>query len=150
MKRFQFKLDPVLRMRQHEERAAQAAVAEVARECEKLRAQLQRLQMQLASDQQGMRAAVSGRVDIDSLRASSAAHLDGRRRAEVIVRHLADAERRLQTAQHHLQACTARRRALEQLREARMDDWHADRLREEQIVLDDLASLRAMEQEQPS
>ena len=142
MKRFQFRLERVLRLKEHRERLAELRQSQAARLVERTQAEVARLEQQLA---QAGTAAAGGLERTETLTAwlAQSAYL-----AE-LDRELQAAQGRAKQAAQTLSEATARRaqaaREVEALRHLRQRHWLAhqeDRQREEQHLLDELGMQR--------
>jgi flagellar FliJ protein len=142
MTRFTFALDPVLRMRQRAERRLQRAVAELERERRGLEALLQRQQAHLAEGKHELRRGLRGTVDVTTLRWQAAASVQVSRQAQRLALALAGLHQRLESARMQLVAAARDRRAVELLREKRLEEWRAADRRRENAALDELAAQR--------
>jgi flagellar export protein FliJ len=143
MARFRFPLDPVLRMRRHAERERQRAVAAIEGERAALEAALRRLQEGAAGGRDELRDGLVGDVDVALLRQHAASAMRSARQARRIVLQMAGVHRRLEEARRALVEAMRRRRAIELLRERRLETWRTEARRRDAAALDDLAGARA-------
>ena len=142
MKKFQFKLTAVLRLRLHEEQEAQRELAELQQQADGLKGHLRTMQGHLEETRLEQREAVSGRVDLVAMRGAAKSAMQIARRADEIVRALAQFQPRLETARQNLVEKTRARRAIELLKERRYEEWKNEAEREEQATIDELANSR--------
>lgn len=93
-------------------------------------------------DRLGSGSGGSGGVEIASVRMQAGATLRDLAELKRAALTQAAAERELERARVVLLDATARRRAIEELRERRLEEWKADAVRTEQRVIDDLVVSR--------
>jgi len=139
MARFRFKLDPLLRARQHVERQRQRAVAELERQRLALEDELRRRQAFIVAGKQALRDHLVGELAMPALRAHAGSTVQVMREAERIVLELAGVHKRLEAARARLIEAARDRRALELLREHRFARWKAEIGKAEDEALDELA-----------
>jgi flagellar FliJ protein len=140
MKRFVFKLDPLLRQRERTEKDRQRALAEIEAERRELEGTLRRHQSTLAEGKQGLRDGLVGSLDVRALRQHATTAIQLERHARQLVVQLAGVHARLDEARGALVEATRQRRAVEVLRERRYAEWRADLDREETNDIDELAT----------
>lgn len=148
--RFRFPLDPLLRLRQRSEEAAQRVVADLERQRREVEEVLRDHQRRMESGRQAARAVLVGSVDLRAVRGEAQAALHLMRRTNQLVLHLAGLHKRLEQARAMLTERRRERRALELLREKRLAEWRAELTWREQVVLDDLARAPAPGMERES
>lgn len=154
MPKFRFQLEAVLKQRRAVELEKQLAVArleaerigmeerirgyqaEIVREKEELREQLDR---ERADQDTG----VGVRVDLRGVRFQMAAGLRLVGKAQHAVIQLAGIHRRLDAARLELLHATTRRKAVETLRERRLEAWKAEQSRAEALSMDEINVIRA-------
>ena len=86
-------------------------------------------------------------MDTDALRLHAHSALSVMREAQAAAIELAGLARRLDRARGELIDARARRRAVELLRERRLEEWRLGEERREVALLDDLASTSAVRKE---
>lgn len=141
MARFRFELQSVLDQRLRAERARQRVVAELERERVGLEGEIRACRALALSESNDLRARlVPGvAVDLDAVRVQANASLGVLARAQATAVRLAGVLQRLDRARLELLEATTERRAVELLRDRRLEQWKRDELRREQLVLDDLS-----------
>ena len=142
MAKFVFKLRPVLRQREAVERRRQVALAAVEGERTALENSIRAIQSDLSTARQDWRANLSpagGPTDIRSARfqANNALHLVARAQSSVI--KLAGVHRRIEKARAELIEATARRRAVEVLRDKQLEAWKHVQNQAESAATDEIA-----------
>ncbi len=140
MSRFRFPLDPVLRMRERAERERLAEVAGLEQERSRLEDAIRREQATISHGQQGQRERLAGRVDMRELRSTAAGTLGAMRRAGRLAVELAGVYRRIEEARGRLVDASRDRRAVERLRERRLEAFRREEGRREARRLDDVAT----------
>jgi flagellar export protein FliJ len=156
MAKFRFELEAVLKQRRAVELEKQLVVAtleaqrlqiedqirgcqrEIVREKEELRDQLQ----QERSAGEGLGVA----VDLRGVRFQAAAGLRLVAKAQHAVLQLAGVHKRLDAARLELLRATTHRKAVETLRERRLEAWRVEQNRKEAATLDELGVMRAARQ----
>lgn len=142
---FRFKLQPVLDMREREERACMQEVARIERERRELvetigaldnadRAERARLAEMLGGGGAG--------VDIGSVRLQAGASLHNRLSARDASVRLEGVEARLGEARRALAQAAARRKGVEALRDRYRGRYERSRKRREDAMLDDISGAR--------
>ena len=139
MTRFRFQLQPLLDVREREEHAAQRTVAELETMRRRMEEQIRRRQHDLAEGKQVLRGALVGSLDFAALRLHAASAVQVMRSGHRQVLELAGVMKRLEQARILLTECARRRRAIELLRDRRLEEWRREQDRAELPVLDELA-----------
>ncbi|MBX3317319.1 MAG: flagellar FliJ family protein [Phycisphaeraceae bacterium] len=144
MTRFVFQLDAVLRMRQREEDRAMLALAE----CERVRLERLRVAGEIESrvamgradwrDRLASGEGVGG-VEMGAVRLQANSTLRDLVVLKQAAMQVAAAERQVSRARDELLQATRRRRAIEDLRQQRLDEWRSRELRQEQREMDEMA-----------
>lgn len=147
MTRFSFELEPVLRLRLQEEREKQRAVAEIEMERRRLEDHLRSQQAHVAAGKRELRDALTGALDMVSLREQARASIHVERHGRATVMKLAGLHQRMEKARAELIEATRARRAMELLREKRLAVWQDEQRRLEQNTMDELAVQRAARRE---
>lgn len=147
MAKFVFQLEAVLRMRQREEDCAVLALAE----CERVR--LERLgaaneiESRVAMGRADWRdrlesGGAGGGVRMGAVRLQANATLRDLVALKQAAMQVAAAERQASRAREVLLQATRRRRAIEDLRQQRIDEWRLRGHRQEQREMDEMAMMR--------
>ena len=139
MAKFRFPLQPVLRLREQAEQAAQRALAEQIRAQVQLEESLRTQHLRLSTSSDELRSKLVGRLDLGDLRLHAASALAGARHANQIVLELAAVHRHVDTARQAFLAARQQRMAIERLRERRFEAWQARLNKAEDAMLDDIA-----------
>jgi flagellar protein FliJ len=148
MAKFVFKLEAVLRQRRTEERDQQLAVAQIERARLSLESQLRGIQGTIVAEREELRLALtSKRVGFSDIRLQAGTESALRRQAQRLVLELAGVHKRLDRAREKLVRASARRKAIERLRERRYEAWAEDRKRKEAASLDELNITHAQRKE---
>jgi flagellar biosynthesis chaperone FliJ len=129
MPRFAFALEPLLRARRQAEQLHQRAVASVDRERLKLEQKLRQQQVVIAEGKRSLTGSLTGVLNTTALRFHAAASIQQMREAQRLVLELAGVHRR--------------RRAVELLRERRLEQWQREQDKAESAALDELAVVAA-------
>lgn len=139
MARFVFKLEAVLTQRCNEERSEQLAVAEIERSRLGLESGIRKIQMGITSERCELRLALqSSRVEFSDIRRQAGAETALHRQAQRLVLELAGVHKRLERARKKLVRASARRKAMERLKERRYEVWAEQLKRKEEAALDEL------------
>lgn len=139
MRRFEFRLDPVLNLRRAAEDAAKRAYADARRAAALQAAALADLQAAERRAKDDLRDAQRAReLRVDNLMAHQRFTFSLARSIAAARRKLAELETAANAARDALVAAARDRKALEKLRERRHQEWTADSLREEQKILDEI------------
>ena len=146
MAAFKFPLQTLLRVREQAERDEQIALAQLERERQSMLSMLEATQTQLQQAQRDARGLLdphAGPLDLPAarLQAHAALHLQARRGQLSVT--LRGAETRSAQQRERLLRASIARRALERLRERRLEAGEKDMQRREQAEIDDLATVRA-------
>ncbi|MBI2919462.1 MAG: flagellar export protein FliJ [Planctomycetes bacterium] len=139
MRRFDFRLDPVLNLRRAAEDTAKRAHADARRAAALQAAALADLQAAERRAKDDLRDAQRAReLVVGDLMAHQRFALSLARSIAAARRKLADLEAAATAAREDLVAAARARKALENLRERRHQEWTAESLREEQKTLDEI------------
>ncbi len=138
---FRFTLDPVLKQREAVEREAQRLVAERERDRLAILSELDELQARDAGERRDLsqRLGATGRLDAKALRQQSVTTMQVSRQIREAALRAAGAGQRLAEARAVLTRATARRRAIELVREQQLDEFKARERRRETESLDEMA-----------
>lgn len=146
MPRFVFELDPVLEQRAREEREHQKAVADLERQRTALEDEIRACQRAIDQERDDLRtllgAGGGGAVDLRGARMQAGASLHHMARAQRAVLKLAGLHKRIGIARAALLEATKRRKAVENLRERRYEQWKREQHAAEARELDDLSVMR--------
>jgi flagellar export protein FliJ len=145
MARFVFEFEAVLKQRLAEEREKQLAMAVVERERIAIEDQLRGTQQEIESEKGELRAALGtgAPVDLATVRQQAGAALGRVKRAQQLVLKLAGVHKRLDAARLELLLATTRRKAMDTLKEKRLEAWNAERNRLEANAMDEITIMRA-------
>jgi len=144
VKGFVFRLQPVLEMRQREEREHQRVVARLERERVELEAELRMCQETVARERGDLRDRLVGSgLDVAGARWQAHASLDAMRRSKHAALRLAGVFARIELARRSLMAATSKRRAVELLRDRQHEAWRAEQAKRERLELDEIGSRRS-------
>ncbi|MFB0984751.1 MAG: flagellar FliJ family protein [Phycisphaerales bacterium] len=142
MAKFRFELQAVLNARLRAEELQQRRVAELEASRRKLEDGLRARQARIGESRAQLRGRLMGAIDPSMLRGQANASLAGMRDAQRVVLELAGIHRRLQSVMAELRAASRDRRAVEILKERRLEDWRREQDRREQAELDEIAMIR--------
>jgi flagellar FliJ protein len=143
MAKFRFPLDPLLRQRQREEDALKRELGALEFARREIEDRLAARQSEIAGGKASLRSSLVGRLDVAALRQQATATVAVDRLARRTVIDLAGHIQRIERARAALVEAARRRRAIEMLRERRLEEWKATRDRAETAFLDELATSRA-------
>ena len=154
MKHFRFKLQPVLEQRERVERERELDVARLEKERVELERRLTTQQGFISASKGALREALGAGVDASvrdggarvnpsllRLQATNAVHLNFR--AHQTVLGLAGLHTMLELARARLAEAARDRRAIELLKEKRLEAWKKERGRKERVDQDELVTSRA-------
>ncbi len=147
MPRFHFPLDALLAVRRQTERRRQLSTAAVERERLTIEDRLRAQQKRLTEGKADLRDDLTGSIDVESLRRQAATALTIVRNAQRMVLELAGVHKRLDATRIELIEATKQRRALERLKERRLQEFNELMDRNETADLDELAVIRAARRE---
>ncbi len=145
MARFRFKLQPVLDLREREERERRLVVATLESRKAQLEHALRSRQAEIASNKRDLReglspGAVGRNPALLRMQASSTMAIEAKGRALLL--QLAGVHRQLEGARARLAEASRRRRAVELIKERRYERWVTEEKRREASMLDDLTGAR--------
>lgn len=140
MAKFVFTLDPLMRVRVRTEQACQRAVAALDADRMDMESRLRALQDSISGGKESLRDRLTGPVAMHDLRLEASASMQVLRRAQRLVLELAGVHQRLEAARADLRDARAQRRALELVRERRLDAWKNRLAKAEDRALDDVTS----------
>lgn len=142
MARFRFGLQAVLDHREMLEKQQQKVVAALEADRVRLERMLRECQRSIAAEKAGQRSML-GSADILGARQQAAAALRLMVSAQRTAVELAGVLRRLEGARAELLEASKRRKAVDLLRERRLEEWKRDIDRRELAAVDELAVMRA-------
>lgn len=144
MKRFLFKLQPVLDQREREERDKQLAVALLDRDRLALESRIRMFQGMIEDERSTLSSALGSgqRVDLQAVKMQAGATLRHHFGAQRTVLELAGVFKKLTIARQELGQAAARRKAVELLRDQQLEAHKAEINRQESNELDDLSVMR--------
>lgn len=142
MPKFAFKLQPLLDARLQAEEQAQQALASLLREKLQIEGELQRHQTAVANDKRTLGDALVGRVDLQRIRGHAAQVNRATLAAQQSAMRLVELNRRIERARAELAEATRQRKAIEVLRDRRLNRWRREQDRRETAALDELAVQR--------
>lgn len=142
MRRFQFRLEPFLRLREYKEREWKLKMAEVTGRVVELENRLQELGHERGSSFGVGAGTGRGELDISELltRERYVVRLD--RQTEELRRSLQDEEQRRSEVRDELNEAMKQRKVLEALKERRATEYYSEARRAEAKQLDDLATTK--------
>lgn len=146
MKGFEFDLQAVLDARVAQERRCQVVVAGIERRRAELEERIREMQRALVGSREDLRehlGASAGAVDLRGVRLQASASLGLLGKAQRAVFELAGVHRRLDAARLDLLRAATRRKAVEALRDRRLEAWKREQKRREDAALDELNVMRA-------
>ncbi len=145
MARFVFELEAVLTQRRNAEKACQRVVAEAERERVGLENELRALQQAIETERRDLSERLSpgqaGSPLAYRAQANASLHLTVLAQRKAI--ELAGALKRLDAARARLREAATGRKAIERLKERRLEEWRDEQKRLEHNALDELSVMRA-------
>ena len=144
MPRFVFKLQPVLEQRLREERERMLEVAELERTRLALESRIRECQHLMSDERRALASAlgVGQRVDLQSVRLQAGASLRHNFDAQRAVLELAGVFRKLESARASLAHASARRKAVELLRDQQKTTFEREQDQRETRELDEISVMR--------
>ena len=155
MAKFVFEFEALLRKRRHDEREQMGRVASIERERLEIETEIRGYQSTIVEEKRDLAdrlgaesggqvgyESLGGGVDLRAVRMQANASLRLIDKAQRAVIRLKGIHDRLDAARLELIGLTTKRRAIELLREERLEAWRLALLKREQMELDDLAVLR--------
>ena len=157
MAKFVFNLEAVRKQRTALEKQRMVAVAELERERLALEARIRAAHESVEAERLELREQLNGlndgearKVDLRGVRFQAGAAVVLRTRTQQLVLQLAGLHKRLERAREELRQAVAARKAVDLLRERRLDEWKREQTRREAMMLDELATMRAVRLEDVS
>ena len=144
MPRFVFKLQPVLDQRAREEREQMLVVAELERERLALESRIRGCQQMMSDERRVLTQSlgVGNRVDIQEIKMQAGASIRHNFEAQRAVLELAGVFKRLETERAKLVQVSARRKAVELLRDQQHEAYKRKLDRRETAALDEMSVVR--------
>ncbi len=144
MARFKFRLQPVLEMREREERDKELACAELERQRIELENTIRNYQHNIETEQASLAQMLVGKggIDFRGARLQANAALSNRFAAQRAVLELAGIHHLAERARAELVEAAARRKAVEMLRDRQREAFESEQRRRESVELDDIAVMR--------
>lgn len=155
MAKFVFELESVLDLRRGVERSKQLAVADLERQRLAIEERIREFQRQITVERRDLQAHLTAEraaesdfggapgVDLGAVRlqANTSLHLVAKAHQEVL--RLAGLHRKLDAARLELLKAATDRKAVEVLRQRRLEAWNAEQRRREDMALDEISTMRA-------
>lgn len=140
MKKFTFKLEALLKIRKRNEEQAQTKLTQE-------RSKLKDLQMELFdlenfkadAEEEFERKRQSGRVFIDDFLLYNDYLNEMQKRIEVQIQKIINQENAVKLALKELEEAMKKRKAVEKLKEKRLEQYHIEMIAQEQIFLDEIS-----------
>jgi len=141
---FRFKLQPVLEMREREEREKKLVLAEFERERMELENRIRGYQRNIETEQSSLAQMLGtqGGVDLRGARLQANAAVSNRFSAQRAVLELAGVHHQIENARTELAEASARRKAVELLRDRQREAFELEQRRRESIEMDDMSVMR--------
>ena len=140
MAKFQFKLNPLLKHRQRIEDDKQRVLAQLLRQKLIIETQLRNQQQSITTDKHQLGEALTGQVDVESIRRHAAHSNRMSINAQRIAFSLFELGRKIEKARAELIEATRQRRAIELLRDKQERRWRIELDRRETAEIDELAT----------
>jgi flagellar export protein FliJ len=141
MARFIFKLQGVLRQRKQIEQERLRDLAKTAQQMREVEQLLRSLNMELVSNTQSLRDGhLVGRLDMTYLAAHRRYTIAMQRKGQALVQRLASLQKQTEIQQQALAEAAKRRKAIENLKERRHEQWRTDLSRKEMAEMDDISN----------
>ena len=144
MARFMFKLQPVLEQRERAERDQMLVVAELERERLAFESRIRTCQGMMSDERRTLASAlgVGQRVDVRAVKMQAGASLKHNFDAQRAVLELAGVYKRLEAARRELAALSAKKKAVEMLRDQQKRDFQRALDMKETHELDEISVMR--------
>jgi flagellar FliJ protein len=140
MARFIFKLEGVLRQREHVEQQRQRELAQVQTQAAQLEGELRALSSALAATTQDVvRNRLVGRLDLPFLAAHRRYSAAMQRKGMALVQRLAVLQKQVDSARAALAEAAKQRKVIEKLRERQQERWAADQAQRETAQIDEIS-----------
>ncbi|MDF1868760.1 MAG: flagellar export protein FliJ [Phycisphaerales bacterium] len=141
---FKFKLQPVLEMREREEREKKLALADLERERMWIENRIRGYQRNIETEQSSLAQMLGtqGGVDLRGARLQANAAVSNRFSAQRAVLELAGVHHQIERARTELAEASTRRKAVELLRDRQQEAFELEQRRRESIEMDDMSVMR--------
>jgi flagellar FliJ protein len=137
---FQFKLQPVLKVRQAAEDRCQRELADIMRRRNAAHDRLREMQQTIVESKHALATGLVGAVNVSHIGQFARYSAQVRVRAQTLLRELAGIEREVNAARARLLEATRARKALELLRDKQQARWELERRRREAVEMDELGT----------
>lgn len=144
MARFVFRLQPVLDMREREERDKKLELSELERQRIEIEDRIRGYQRNIEHEQASLAQMLIGKegVDFRGARLQANAALSNRFSAQKAVLELAGVHTQIERVRQDLAQASARRKAVELLRDRQREAFESEQRRRESSELDDISVMR--------
>jgi len=141
---FKFRLQPVLEMREREERDKKLALSDLERQRMALESRIRGYQLNIETEQASLAEMLIGKngIDFRGARLQANAALHNRFQAQRTVLELAGVHHLIGQAREELAYAATRRKAVELLRDRQREAHDLEQRRRESIELDDMSVMR--------
>lgn len=136
---FRFKLEGVLRHREHIEREHQRAVSELLARMTAMQAELKVLDDTVSQSTEQLRTShLTGRIDLGYLTAHRRFMLATHAKAAALMQQMARLGQQIDEARQSLAEAAKQRKIIEKLKEKQFDRWREEQQRKELAALDEI------------
>lgn len=142
MATFKFKLEPVLKQRRILEDQGQRELAKLLRQRMILHDQLRSMQRTITESKRALTGTLLGTVNLEQAGRFARYSDQVTQRARSIVLELAQLEKSIEASRQQFLAVSRDRKAIELLRDRRLEAWKKQRRRAEDTVVDEIATQR--------
>lgn len=144
MPRFQFRLQPVLEIREREEEEKKLALSTLERQRVEIEDRIRGYQRNIEHEQGSLAQMLNGdgAIDFRGARLQANAALSNRFSAQRLVIELAGLFEQIEQARQELTKAAAARKAVELLRDRQREAFESEQRRRETIELDDMSVMR--------
>lgn len=142
MKKFEFKLEPLLQQRGREEDEKRRAMAVLERKRLDIENQIRSIQHKITNNKNELYNRLSGVVDSSAIRAQAAMTNKLDAEARRLVLQLVDLHKSIDKAHTALMEAVTKRKSLQRLREMRLEAWQHELNQTEARELDDMVTMR--------
>jgi flagellar FliJ protein len=140
MPRFKFTLEALLRQRKRLERQRQRDLALLQRDMRQLEEELRQLGASMASTTQLVRSRMVGKLDMAFLAAHRRYLLSMQMKGQSLMQRMATLKPQIENRRGLLLAAAKDRKAIEMLRQRRLEQWQAEQNRKENAELDEISN----------
>ncbi|MBO6512827.1 MAG: flagellar export protein FliJ [Phycisphaerales bacterium] len=144
MPKFVFKLQPVLDLREREEQEKKRILADLERQGLSLESRIRQFQHNIENEQASLASMLTDKngVDLKGARLQANAALSNRFAAQRTVLELAGVHKLINDARAQLTEASARRKAVELLKDRQREAFESEQRRRESLELDDMSVMR--------